>query len=49
MKDTEDVDVAVVLDEVGDSVMSVEQDAHVARRSLVSVPISGKVARSPAR
>ena len=37
VKDTEDVDVAVVPNEVGDSVMPVENDAHVARRCPVAL------------
>ena len=37
VKDTEDVDVPVVLDEIGDSVVPVEEDAHVARRCGVAI------------
>jgi hypothetical protein len=42
MEDAEDVDIAVVLDEVGDSIMPVKENAHVARRARVTVANFGK-------
>lgn len=42
MKDTEDVYVAIVLDEVSDSVMPVVEYAHAARGRGVSVAYLGK-------
>ncbi len=38
MKDTEDVDVAVILHEVCDPVMPVEQNPDVARRGSIALP-----------
>ncbi len=37
VKDTEDIDVPVIFDEIGDSVMPVEEDAHMARRRGVAI------------
>ncbi len=37
MKDAEDVDVPVVFDEIGNPVVSVEEDAHMARRCGVAI------------
>ena len=42
MKDAENVYVPVVLDEVGDAVVSVEQDPHMARRSCLAIADLGK-------
>lgn len=42
MEDTKNIDVSVVLHEVGDSVMPVEQDANVPRRDLIAVPDLGE-------
>ena len=42
MKDAEDIDIAVVFDEVCDSVMPLEQYAHAARRDGVARPDLGE-------
>ena len=38
MKDTENGDIAVISDEVGDAVVAIQENANIPRRSPVPVP-----------
>lgn len=38
MKNTEHIDVSVVLHEIGDSIMSIEQNSDISRRGNVTLP-----------
>jgi len=42
MKDTKDVNVPIVLEQVGDPVMPVEEDSHMARRGRITMAHLGK-------
>lgn len=42
MENAEDINVPVVLDQVGDSEMSVEEDSHMARRGRIAMAHLGK-------
>src|SRR5438046_1005554 len=42
VKNTEDIDVSVVLHKIGDAVMPVEQNAHMARGSEIAITNFGK-------
>ena len=42
MKDSEDVDVPIFLDEIGNPVVAVEKDAYVARGCLITIAHLGK-------
>ena len=46
MEDAEDVDIPILFDEIGDSVMLVKQDAHMSRRYGVARAKCGNRRRS---
>lgn len=42
MEDAEDINVPIVLDQVGDPVMPIEEDSHMARRGRITMAHLGK-------
>ena len=50
MEDAQDIDVSIGSDQVGDAVVLVEEDSHMAPRRLIAIwPISGNLANVCAR